>query len=126
MPIAATRSTGSSWRRANSSSCTGCSAPTTPGEIIRRDFLQLSFPPRWKYNILKALDYFRAAGVPWDPRMADALAFLLSRRLPDGRWRLNAPHPGQVHFVMEQAGQPSRWNTLLALRVLKAYGQGKG
>ncbi len=92
------------------------------GEIIRRDFLQLSFPPRWKYNILKALDYFRAAGVPWDPRMADAIDVLLSRRLPDGRWRLNAAHPGEVHFTMEQAGQPSRWNTLLALRVLKAYG----
>ncbi|MDO8358634.1 MAG: hypothetical protein Q7T08_01185 [Devosia sp.] len=92
------------------------------GEIIRKDMLQLSFPPRWKYNILRALDYFRAVDAPWDERMADALAVVLSKRRPDGRWKLASAHPGQVHFAMEKAGQPSRWNTLIALRVLEAYG----
>jgi len=95
------------------------------GEVIHPAFLQLPFPPRWKYNILKALDYFRAAGAPGDPRMADAIAELESRRGADGRWRSNAAHPGEVHFVMEPAGQPSRWVTLLALRVLGAYGTGR-
>lgn len=32
-------------------------------------------------------------------------------------------YAGQVHFNMEKAGQPSRWNTLRALRVLKRYGE---
>jgi len=40
----------------------------------------------------------------------------------DGSWPLQAAHPGQVHFEMEPTGQPSRWNTLLALRVLRFYG----
>jgi hypothetical protein len=92
------------------------------GEVIQRDFLQFPFPPRWKYNVLRALDYFCAARAPWDPRMAEALEVVLSRRGSDGRWRLNAAHPGLVHFTLERPGQPSRWNTLLALRVLASYG----
>ena len=91
------------------------------GAVIRQDLLRLSFPPRWKYNILRALDYLRAAGCPWDDRMQDAVAVLLSKRRPDGRWPSQAAHPGQVHFTMEKPGGPSRWNTLRALRVLKAY-----
>lgn len=94
------------------------------GEIISPQFLRLTFPPRWKFNILRALDYFRAAGHPWDDRLADALAALNTRRRPDGRWLLPADHPGQVHFRMEEVGKPSRWNTLLALRVLRAFGAG--
>lgn len=94
------------------------------GKIIRKDFLQLSFPPRWFYNILRSLDHFRAAGAPWDDRMVDAFGVLLSKRRRDGRWSLQAARAGKVHFKMEHPGQPSRWNTLMALRVLKAYPQG--
>ncbi len=91
------------------------------GKIIHKDMLRLSFPSRWKYNILRGLDYFQRAGIPWDERMEDALEILLEKRRPDGRWLLQAAHPGQVHLVMEQTRTPGRWNTLLALRVLKAY-----
>lgn len=94
------------------------------GLIIRQDFLRLSYPPRWKYNILRALDYFRASGAPWDPRMSDAVAELVSRRRADGRWLLASAHRGETHLTMETAGQPSRWNTLLALRVLKSVTAG--
>lgn len=38
---------------------------------------------------------------------------------------LQAPYPGQVHFEMEKAGRPSRWNTLRALRVLRWLGASK-
>ncbi len=95
------------------------------GEIIRKNFTQLSFPPRWFYNILRSLDHFRAAGAPWDERMADAFGVLISKRSRDGRWPLQAARAGKVHFQMEHPRQPSRWNTLLALRVLKTYPQGK-
>lgn len=60
--------------------------------------------------------------MPYDPRMDDALRLLCAKRKTDGRWPLQAKHPGAVHFDMEKPGQPSRWNTLRALRVLKAYG----
>ena len=89
------------------------------GEIIKPKFLVLAFPSRWFYDILRALDYFAAANTPYDPRMQDALDVLCQKRRPDGLWSLQSAHSGQVHFVMEKGGQPSRWNTLRALRVLK-------
>lgn len=92
------------------------------GKTIHPSMLTLSFPPRWKYNILRALDYFRRAGRGWDERMTDAVFELLRKRKKDGRWPLQAAHPGAVHFMMEEPRGPSRWNSLLALRVLTHYG----
>ena len=89
------------------------------GSIIHKDFLKLSYPGRWRYDILRALDYFQNAERKWDKRMEESIAVLLTKRKKDGTWNMQAPHPGQVHFVMEKAGFPSRWNTLRALRVLK-------
>jgi hypothetical protein len=91
------------------------------GEIIDKKMLMLSYPSRWRYDILRALDYFRTAGVDYDRRMEDAITVLMKKRLPDGTWPLQARHPGQTHFEMEQPGNPSRWNTLRALRVLKHF-----
>ena len=91
------------------------------GEIINKKFLMLSYPSRWFYNILRALDYFQAAGVGYDPRMQDALDVLMKKRRKDGTWPVQAKHAGKVHFDMEQTGGPSRWNTLRALRVLKHF-----
>jgi hypothetical protein len=79
----------------------------------------MHFPPRWHYDFLRALDYFQTVKAQLDERMQPALELLENKRGQDGRWGLNAPWPGVVFFQMEPAGQPSRWNTLRALRVLK-------
>ena len=92
------------------------------GHIIDKRFLMLSYPSRWKYDILRALDYFQLAGIPYNSRMQDAIDVLLSKQKIDGTWPLQAKHLGQTHFDMEKTGQPSRWNTLRALRVLKHFG----
>lgn len=91
------------------------------GEIIDKKMLMLSYPSRWKYDILRALDNFQFAGVKYESRMKDAMQVLLNKRRSDGTWPLQAKHPGQVHFDMEKTGKPSRWNTLRALRVLKHF-----
>ncbi len=91
------------------------------GEIIKKDFLRLAFPGRWKFDILRALDYFQHAGISWDDRMEPAVRVLLSKKNKNGTWNLQAKHPGQFHFEMEKPGRPSRWNTLRALRVLKYF-----
>ncbi len=91
------------------------------GEIIHKDFLKLPYPGRWKYDILRALDYFQYANREWDHRMKKALEVLLKKRNKDGTWNMQAAHPGEVHLVMEKAGKPSRINTLRAMRVLKKY-----
>jgi hypothetical protein len=92
------------------------------GEIIDKRFLMLSYPSRWKYDILRALDYFQAAKIKYDPRMEPALDILKKKQRKDGTWPGQAKHPGQVHFDMEKTGAPSRWNTLRAMRVLKHFG----
>ncbi|WP_106449381.1 prenyltransferase/squalene oxidase repeat-containing protein [Trichococcus alkaliphilus] len=93
------------------------------GAIIHQSFLKLVYPPRWRYDILRALDYFQSVGYPYDERLQDAVEVLKQKRLPDGRWKTQAHHPGEVHFLMEQAGKVSRWNTLRCLRVLEYYNQ---
>lgn len=91
------------------------------GEIIDEKMTRLSYPPRWKYDILRAMDYFRDAGVSYDTRMQDAVDLILSKQRKDGTWPVQAKHAGEVHFDMEKTGGPSRWNTLRVLRVLKHF-----
>ncbi|MCF8255512.1 MAG: hypothetical protein K9H61_08610 [Bacteroidia bacterium] len=91
------------------------------GEIIDKNFLKLSYPCRWKYDILRAMDYFQYAGIKWDDRMTEALAHLNKKQNKDGSWNLHAAHSGQVHVIMEKAGKPSKWNTLRMLRIKKHF-----
>jgi hypothetical protein len=90
------------------------------GEVVDDAYLEFAFPYYWHYDVLRALDYFRSAGADPDPRMAEAVELVRSKRQPDGRWLLDRIHPGEVHFDLEGGvGAPSRWNTLRALRVLE-------
>jgi len=91
------------------------------GVVVQPAYLELAFPHYWHYDVLRALDYFRHSGADPDPRMAEAVAVVQSKRQPDGRWLLDRIHPGRVHFDLEgeAVGTPSRWNTLRALRVLR-------
>lgn len=91
------------------------------GQIINKEFLKLTYPCRWKYDILRAMDFFQYDGIEWDSRMEAALGILKSKRNKEGTWNMQAAHAGQVHFHMEKAGTPSRWNTLRALRVMKHF-----
>ena len=90
------------------------------GELITPEWTRFSFPPRWHYDVLRALDYFRAAGAEVDPRMEEAVEIVRARRNAAGRWPLTyAPETGQTSDLDEGPGRPSRWNTLRALRVLR-------
>ena len=91
------------------------------GKIINKGFLRFPFPSRWKYDILRALDYFRYDAVKWDERLLPAIEILINKRNKNGTWNQYAGYAGKVHFQMEKPGTPGRWNTLRALRVLKHY-----
>ena len=99
------------------------------GEAIERDrksgasWTQFGFPTWWHYDVLRVLDYLRSAGVPPDERVAEAIELVVSKRDVDGRWPLEVRYPGTMPVEIDQGeGQPSRWNTLRALRVLRWYG----
>ncbi len=100
------------------------------GEVIERDrkggaaWTRLAFPTWWHYDLLRGLDYLRSAGVAPDPRMAEAIELCASKQGGDGRWPLETRHPGVMPVEIDEGEgerQPSRWNTLRALRVLRWY-----
>jgi hypothetical protein len=94
------------------------------GEVAHPAFLELAFPPRYHYDVLRGLDYFRDAhpGVQPDARIGDAVHLIESRRQADGRWLLDRAYDEALPLAFgESAGEPSRWNTLRALRVLRWY-----
>ncbi|MEQ8325350.1 MAG: hypothetical protein RID18_13530 [Cytophagales bacterium] len=95
------------------------------GKIINKEFLKMHYPSRWKYDTLRALDYFQYSKCKWDARMEPAIQILEEKRNKNSTWNLQAKYPGQVHFEMEKAGKPSRWNTLRALRVMKHFERNK-
>lgn len=98
------------------------------GQPIERDrkggtaWTSFAFPTWWHYDILRGLDYLRRATVEPDERLIDAINLVASQRDSEGRWRLDIQHPGKMPTEIDAAeGQPSRWNTLRALRVLNWF-----
>lgn len=94
------------------------------GEIVAPWVTTLVFPFRWKYNVLSAADHFRAAalrdGRAPDARLAEAMDVIAAARQPDGTWLQQDRHRGRVWFELDvPPGEPSKWLTLLALRVLQ-------
>jgi hypothetical protein len=89
------------------------------GRVVDAKMTRSPFPPRWRHDVLRTLDYFRSAAAPRDARLTDPIGVVLAMRRPDGRWPQPQPQAGKTWFTLERAGQPSRWNTLRALRVLR-------
>ena len=98
------------------------------GEPADERFLAFVHPSRWWYDVLRGLDYFRDAArliLPGknarpDPRLADAIEHVRSRQLEDGAWPLDHTLPGRTWFDVDAGvGEPSRWVTLRAMRVLR-------
>ena len=101
------------------------------GEPADPRFLRLTHPHRWRYDVLRGLDHFRAAGLltgaAGDPRLAEAVDHLRSLRRQDGRWLLDWRPRGAVWFEVDDGpGEPSRWLTLRALRVLRWWDSAGG
>jgi hypothetical protein len=89
------------------------------GETPDQRWTLFSFPYWWRYDVLRGLDYLRAADAEPDERTRDALSLVEAHRGVDGRWPRQNVIPGDVHFDVDgPEGSPSKWNTLRALRVL--------
>ena len=89
------------------------------GDVIERRWTQFAFPTLWHYDVLRALDYLRAADVRPDAQVEEAIAIVLERRQPDGRWLLDVRHRDTLHEELAgDVGEPNRWVTLRARRVL--------
>lgn len=89
------------------------------GKIFDQRMTRFSFPPRWHYDIMRILDFFRDCSIQKDKRMTDAIDIIIKKRNEKGLWPLQQRHPGKTFFEMETPGKSSRWNTLRGLRILK-------
>ncbi|HUG74618.1 MAG TPA: squalene cyclase [Acidimicrobiia bacterium] len=93
------------------------------GEPVEDWVGRFAYPFRWFYNVLNAAEYFRQTalleGREPDARMAEAIEMIRAARQPDGTWLQARRHPGRVWFEVDvDAGEPSKWLTLYATRVL--------
>lgn len=92
------------------------------GDVVDPSWTRFWFPAWWHYDVLRALEYFRSTGQPVDERMEEALDLVVAAKGSDGTWT-RLVHPGEEHFAIDAPiGEPSRWNTLRALRVLEWAG----
>ena len=90
------------------------------GDVIDEGWRCLAYPPLWHYDVLRGLEYAVNAGFKDDPRLAEAIETVESRRLSDGRWHLDVRHKDTLYEEIAGApGEPNRWITLRALRALR-------
>ncbi|WP_048000633.1 hypothetical protein [Lactiplantibacillus herbarum] len=88
-------------------------------KLAHPEFDQFFYPPRYKYDSFRALEYFVDSAISYDNRMYEALA-LITDQLDDGRIRTGKKHGGKTHFRLEKT-KFGRFNTYRALKILKAY-----
>ena len=94
------------------------------GDEIDPVWSHFSFPTGYHYDVLRGLEYLRSANATPDLRLAEALDLVASRRNADGRWIRENVHPDELDAEPGTGdGEPSRWNTLRALRVLRWAGR---
>lgn len=99
------------------------------GQVVDERWTRFSFPVAWFYDVLRGLDYFRAAGAEPDERVGEAVEIVRERADDSGRWTLDDFHPDRARVPLEletEVGAASRWNTLRALRVLDWASEGRG
>jgi hypothetical protein len=90
-----------------------------PAELGGNPFFEGEVEPCINGGVLALSAYFRATRVQPDTRINEAVSLIKSKRQPDGRWLLDRAYDGALALPFdESAGEPSRWNTLRALRVL--------
>jgi hypothetical protein len=88
-------------------------------KVINKSWLKLGFPWFYGYNILRALDVLTKLDYVKDNRLNDAVEIVLQKQQRDGTWVLESMPTGRMQANIEAKGKPSKWITLIALRVLK-------
>ena len=90
---------------------------------ISGEWFKFGFPLSYTSDILEGALALCEAGLARDPRLGHAVDLIASKRGPDGRWLLRHSLNGKMCTDVENKGEPSKWVTLRALRVLRAAGR---
>jgi hypothetical protein len=82
-------------------------------------WFKFGYPLGYVTDVLQILEVLGTLGYGADPRLANAFELLLGKQDKTGRWPLEYSYNGKMWVDVEMKGQPSKWVTLRALRVLK-------
>lgn len=91
-------------------------------ERVSGEWFKFGFPLSYTSDVLELSLALVEAGYARDPRLTPALELIQSKRNAAGQWVLQHSLNGKMWADIEQKGQPSKWVTLRALRVLKMAG----
>ncbi len=86
---------------------------------VSSTWLKFGFPLSYWSDVLETTAVLAELGYGDDPRLNNALQFILSKQDAQGRWKLENALSGKMWADIEKKGKPSKWVTLRALRVLK-------
>jgi len=83
-------------------------------------WFKFGYPVGYVTDVLQNLEALAALGQARDERLAGALAMVEEKQDARGWWKLEYTYNGKTWVDIETKGQPSKWVTLRAIRVLKA------
>jgi hypothetical protein len=103
------------------------------GKARYAPWFRFHYPVHYYYDLLIGLDMITSLGYgKKDRRLHEAVKVLKEKRRANGTWNLDAVHPDlgrganygpfkkpPKRFALEAEGKPSKWVTLIALRILK-------
>jgi hypothetical protein len=92
-----------------------------PDEVCKPSWLKFGFPLMYQTDALEILGVLTKLGYH-DSRMQEAIDLLISKQDDKGRWVMESTFNGRFQVNIESKEKPSKWVTLNALRVLRAYG----
>ncbi len=87
-------------------------------KIAKPSWAEFGFPWFWGTDALEMLLILKQLDCR-DERMQDAIDLLLSKQDDQGKWTLEHSYNYLMVVTIDHEGQPSKWVTLNALRVLK-------
>ncbi len=90
-------------------------------ERISSSWFRFGYPLGYVTDVLLNLEALVEAGCGADPRLKAAVELVLSRQDERGRWKMEYSYNGKMWADVEEKGKPSKWVTLRALRVLRAF-----
>jgi len=84
-----------------------------------RSWFKSGFPVFYVTDVLQNLEALTSLGLGSHPRLKSGVELVLSKQDEQGRWKMEYTYEGKTWADIETKGQPSKWVTLRALRVLK-------
>ncbi len=94
--------------------------PTPYGGKPNQSWWKFAFPSFYVTDILQIAEVLVSLGYAGDKRLVNALDLIRSKQDEQGRWKLEYNLTGKTWVDFGKTGQPNKWVTLRAMRVLKA------